>query len=149
MRVRDEGVWRDVVRARVYVEGAWRELNEVQAREDNAWVIAAEFVDDLSLSISPQFAGAVRVGSGFAVTDAATATPIGGRGPFTYQWERVSGVFAGISAPQSASTQFSFFLPPVSFLEGIYSCTVTDSLGSVASDTVNVTFESIPTNGRA
>ena len=53
MIVRDEGAWGDVTKARAYVDGAWRELNEAQAYQSGAWRIAAEFVDDLSLTISP------------------------------------------------------------------------------------------------
>jgi len=148
MRVRDEGVWRDVARARAYVDGAWREMAEVQVREDNAWRVAAEFIDDLTLSLFPPSLQVLIANSGLAVTQPVTATPAGGRGPFTYQWERVNGVFANITAPQSATTQFSFFLPSDSFFEGVYKCTVTDALGSEVSQTLSLTFESIPLIGR-
>ena len=148
MRILDEGVWRDVARARVYVDGAWREMTEVQVREDNAWSVPTELIDDLTLSLSRPSLQVIISGSGLAATQPVTANPAGGRGPFTYQWERVNGVFANITAPQAATTQFSFFLTSDRFFEGIYRCTVTDALGAQASQNVSVTFESIPSFGR-
>ena len=142
MIVRDEGAWGDVTKARAYVDGAWRELNEAQAYQSGAWRIAAEFVDDLSLTISPPSAVGNVLGSGFAVTLPVTALPAGGRGPFTYQWTFVSGTQGALSSPLPASTTFSLFLTSGSNASAVYNCAVTDSLGSLASANVSVVFQS-------
>ncbi|NRA41704.1 MAG: hypothetical protein HRU21_05265 [Pseudomonadales bacterium] len=140
MIVRDEGAWGEVTRARVYVDGGWRELNEVQAYEDNAWRIAAEFVDPLSVTITPSETFGRSSTNGFVVTAPVSATPSGGRGPFSYEWSFVSGSQGAITSPLTASTAFSLFLPEGASAEAVYRCTVTDNLGTVATSDVTAFF---------
>ena len=142
MRVRSDGAWRDVIGGRAYIGGAWRELNEAKAYIDGEFKVIAEFVDDLSVSVLNDDIFAERFGSGLALSPPVLAAPNGGRGPYTYQWSRVSGAFASISSPNTAETRFSFFVQTFESVVGVYRCTVTDSLGSTASVDVRVTFVS-------
>ena len=140
MKVRSDGAWRDVIGGRAYIDGAWRELNEAKAYQDGEFKVIAEFVDDFSISVFNENVIAFELGTGLAVSPPVIATPEGGRGPYTYRWTRVSGVFAAISAPNSAGTRFSFFVNNGETFSGVYRCTATDDLGSVASVDVNVQF---------
>lgn len=75
------------------------------------------------------------------VTDAVTATVVGGAAPYTYQWKYVVGSGATgiqISNPTSATTTFSKF--GTDFIESAkFYLTVTDSTGATAdSDQVEV-----------
>ena len=142
MRVRDEGAWREVNNARAYVEGAWREIDEVQAYEGDDWRVAAEFVDPLSVTVSPVQAAAFTLGAGYALTQLITAIPTGGRGPFLYQWSFVSGIQGIITSPATPTTAFSLFLSEGASASAVYRCTITDNLGSVATANVPAFFQS-------
>lgn len=65
------------------------------------------------------------------VTAAATVTPTGGTGPYTYQWTKVSGDSAIVpSSTTAASVTFSANAPKNQLLTATWQCTVTDSLSA-------------------
>jgi hypothetical protein len=75
-----------------------------------------------------------------ATTNPATATPIGGQGPFTYAWTQVGddGSAWTINAPTAATTSFTAnSVPPSETQTASFACTITDASGATA-DTGNV-----------
>jgi hypothetical protein len=93
------------------------------------------------VSISPSFLYKTRAGAGSITSDAATASVINGTGPFTYAWTRVSGDSFTINAASSAATTFTTTLGTGQMKEGIYRCTVTDSLAASAFADATAIFE--------
>jgi hypothetical protein len=141
MRVYISGSWREIESGLVRVGGAWKNLVRIRAYVGGAWEDVASFIQPLTLSASPVSPNAFIFGSGTATTDAVTVTPSGGAGPFTYSWSLVSGTCTIIS-PTSASTTFSRTLTSGERAEVTVRCTVTDSLGTIATIDIVVTFES-------
>lgn len=86
-------------------------------------------------------------GSGIAInitTNAATATPTGGIGPYTYLWTKVSGDAISINSATSATTTFtgSGMASPEE-RDAIFICTVTDTATglAVASNSIGATVQ--------
>ena len=70
-------------------------------------------------------------------TNAVTVTAVGGTGPYTYAWTRLSGSTAvDADSPTNATTTFTAIVPRDGVCTATFRCTVTDSLGSTG--TVNV-----------
>lgn len=146
MKARIGGAWRDITSAQVRIGGTWRAITSAKAYIGGAWRDIASFIQPLSLAISPSSINRTRTEGEPFTTQNATATPTGGRGPFTYSVARVSGdtVFT-ITAPTSATSAFS--IPGLA--EGTYSTvfrwTCTDADGRVDTEdltvTVNVVFD--------
>jgi hypothetical protein len=97
---------------------------ELFIRSASTWKKVANIGADLSISLSPtSFVG-------FASSTSCTATGAGGSGGYTYAWTKVSGDTLTVSAPSSASTNFTRATD--SDYSSIYRCTVTDSLSATA-----------------
>jgi hypothetical protein len=97
---------------------------ELFIRSASTWKKIANIGADLSISLSPTSF----VGSPIA-PPACTATGAGGSGGYTYAWTKVSGDTLTVSAPSSASTNFT---GGSGGDYSIYRCTVTDSLSATA-----------------
>lgn len=144
MNVRLNGAWRTISSGKVYLNGAWRTLSYGNAYVSGAWRKIATFVQTLTLSISPP---PDATEAAFTMTsNATTATPSGGLGPFTYAWSVVSSSgLSGISinSPTTASTTVTASVngPAGSFGTVTLQCIATDSLGSTASATVVGSFD--------
>lgn len=100
------------------------------------------------LVFNPQIIGTVLGGpaqaSGFGpatlTTNSVTASVVsGGTGPFTFAWTFQSGG-AGLTPtnPAGASTAWTGHIIPGASLIGVALCTITDSVGTVGTVTVNV-----------
>ena len=97
-----------------------------------------------SASVSPTAEG--DFGSGALSSGSVTCTVLGGVGPFTYSWNKVSGDTLTIGSSTSASTTFSGTPGGGSQLIGVYRCTVTDTGNSNAianSNNVTITLTDI------
>lgn len=94
-----------------------------------AGVIAGS-VPPLTVSISPKPSDSVLNQTTFPTT----ATASGGIAPYSYSWTRVSGSAMTINSPSSATTTFTGDWGAIASCQ----CTVTDSVGQTASDTVLV-----------
>lgn len=144
MKGRHDGAWRDLNDGRVRVAGAWKRLTRAVAYVGGAWEDVAEFTPPLTVSASPQSTIAGIVGGGTATTLIVTAIPSGGLGPFAYSWARTSGTGGVPLSASSAETRFSRTMAEDETVLNEFTCTVTDSLGNVATTVVSVTFTSIP-----
>lgn len=83
-------------------------------------------------SAAPPFvSGMADVGS-TASSNATTAVPLGGTGPYTYSWTQTTGDSSiQIDTPTLATTTFSVQIySPFDSTSGTYVCTITDSLSA-------------------
>jgi hypothetical protein len=75
-------------------------------------------------------------GSCTATTDFVTATPLNGVGPFTYEWEYVSGTPGhnptATSGNITAFTRSGVVSDPTTQFQSFFRCKVTDSLSRIA-----------------
>lgn len=134
MRVRDGGAWRDITSGRVRIDGAWRPLTAVRAYHDGAWRDVASFAPAMTVSITPSLITET-LGSTSPIlvtTNAATATPSGGTGPYSYVWARQGAGEGSANSPTSATTTFSRVVNPGENHIETFRCTVTDALGNTA-----------------
>ena len=110
------GTWKSCIQWR-NISGTWKQLNSF-----------------MTASASPAVVGVTTTaGSTVTVTsDATTATPSGGTGPYSYLWQQVGGDAMTITSPTSASTTFSESVPNGTGYVGYFTCTITDSLTAMA-----------------
>lgn len=101
-----------------------------QAAPGNAFAVA----------LDTPFVQYLNNGVGTQTTNAVTATPSGGTGPYTYAWTYVSGDTFTVNSPAAASTTFSRSLAVDDTFAGEYRVTVTDSLAATASAVVAVSI---------
>lgn len=137
------GAWRDLTSAKVCIDGInWKTITRGLACVDGTnWVPIANFVPPLSVSISPDAQGLASSNKPTrVVTNAVTATPTGGKAPFSYVWSLLSGS-PTITSPTNASTTFSQVVAPGGSASATARVTVTDALGSTATADVSISFE--------
>lgn len=99
----------------------------------------------LSAVASPEYvSGAIdRSKPGTVTTDITTASPSGGKAPYTYEWTELSGALI-ISDPSSASTYFYGIVAAGDQKTGTFTCTVTDAAGAIAvTNVVTATVENL------
>jgi hypothetical protein len=140
------GAWRANTAIYARQAGAWRQLRSLKVFSGGAWRQVANFVDPLTLSVSPanvfgagNGAYTQSVSSGFA-----TATPAGGKAPYSYAWAMTDGdTSITVNSATNATVTFSKTLAKFDVAYGTARCTVTDANGSTASANVTVTL----TNG--
>jgi hypothetical protein len=132
MDVRKGSAWKTIEYGEIFIGGAWRRLKYGEAYLSGAWKQIVSFIPALTLAISPSSVGA---SGGATMTDAATATPTGGLGPFTYAWTLVSndGVTSpAATSPTTATTRFTGSATDGHSGTATFRCTCTDSLGTTA-----------------
>lgn len=96
---------------------------------------------DLAVSVSP--VSRSTVGSTASLTsEAVTVAPVGGTGPYTYAWTKLSGGAVTINSPAAATTTFTAATMDIGESRTAYFlCTVTDAAtDTVTTATVTVTF---------
>lgn len=91
-------------------------------------------------------AGSVATGDGSGVAT-VTVTASGGTGPYSYAWAKVSGETLTVDMPTAATTSFSTSVSTGQLKTSVYRCTVTDSAGSPATYTVDVSITLYETSG--
>lgn len=78
-------------------------------------------------------------------TNQTTVTPSNGIGPYTYSWSSIAGWT--VTAPSSATTNFSAVVSPGDDLLVTFVCTVTDSAGSVVTTEVEAELSNYYSGG--
>jgi hypothetical protein len=132
---------KDTARMEAYPATTAKRATRIEAWDGSAWKVAQSFAPTMSLSVTPEVSGSSGSPSGGVITSAAAfATPTGGTGPYTYAWTIVSGNALTVNTPNSANTSFRSSVGPGNSKFAVYRCTCTDSLGTTADDTVNVTL---------
>ncbi|MGN6539137.1 MAG: hypothetical protein ACTHKQ_25850 [Mesorhizobium sp.] len=102
------------------------------------WVTIANFVPPLSVSVSPStaygYASPLKPIPQTVTTSPLTATPTGGKAPFTYSWSITShtGTSPLLVSPSSASTSARAAVAANTDQVATAHVTVTDALGSTA-----------------
>lgn len=93
--------------------------------------------------------GSTTVGGGTAISDPTTATPTGATGAVSYLWEYVTGdVTFAVSSTTGQTVTFSEVFANLSAIRtGVWRCKVTDSLGFVFTNNVNITLEAVIAGG--
>src|SRR5690349_3453812 len=131
------GSWRSITRGEMYRGGSWRTLTRGEIYKGGAWHPLFSFIQPMSVSVSPN--PVTRTGHRSPVVSVnVTATPTGGAAPYTYSWSVTGGITA--TAPTNAVTTMSASLVDGSTASGTATVTVTDSLGTVATDSTPVTL---------
>lgn len=142
MKVRIDGVLRTISNGYVRVGGQRKRLTAIKARSGGSLRTIVQFADPLSVNITPTTISGAVIGSGTqpVTTDAATATPTGGLGPFTYAWTVIAGAPITINNSTSASTTATKSVGPGDSETGTLQVTVTDAIGQTATDTIDAFF---------
>ena len=154
MQIRLGGAWRSTVSATAYINGAWREIDSGKAYIGGAWRNIANFTapkstptpspsptpsGTLTLSISPSSFSATGIHS-TVNSPTLTATPSGGRSPYSYAWSLTfQDGPATINSPSSASTTIAS--TGASQIKG--KCVCRDSTGLSASATFSGSFDQV------
>lgn len=92
----------------------------------------------ITVSVSPYIVSKTRSGIGTITTPAATATPSGGTGPYTYAWSLMTGDTFTVDSPTASSTTFTAFLGDGLNKNAIYKVIVTDSAAATGTGYVLV-----------
>lgn len=148
LRIQDAGSLRTITRGKVMVAGVLRELREIKVQDGGVLRTVATFADPLTASASPASVSGTQSSSEPITvnTDFTTATPTGGRSPFTYSWAQVSGVAATAVSPASATTNFTYSTPPGTSV-ATFRVTITDAVGQSAPTEVTATFNNLGGTG--
>ncbi len=147
--VRVGGTVRPISTIKLCVQGIVRTVRTVKVMEGGQLRVVYSSAQSLTVGITPTVmsASSRRLP---VVSNYATANPTGGTGPYSYFWTIVSvdgGFNTTIESPTFASTRFSMNVLEDEPGIGRFRCTVTDSLGNTASDTVDCTFRFFSVGG--
>lgn len=127
------------VRAYRNISGTWKEC-AVWRNIAGVW---KQVTSLMTATATPATVGFVKTGPGTSTltSDPTTAVPSGGTGPYTYNWQQVGGDSMTITTPTASSTTFSQSVPDAVGFTGYFTCTITDSLGAMATtNTVECTL---------
>lgn len=99
----------------------------------------------MSASASPSATSGFTSGASVITTNSTTVTPTGGTGPYTYAWTLISRdhptTDPTANSPTAATTTFTQTnAAPGGFYTAEFLCTVTDSLGAMATASVSASF---------
>lgn len=139
LKIQDAGTLRTIKRLWIKQAGVLRRIRTLKVMDGDELRTVGVFSDPLAVAVPPGVTGVefAPPGTPVLVSTSAGAVVIGGIGPFSYSWARVSGEVFTIGSPSSASTSFSKTLVGNVQQSGTYRVTVTDSVGDTASaDTV-------------
>lgn len=141
MHVKISGTWRDISIPSVRVAGVWRMVTGGWVRIAGVW---RSFIGFFAVAAPSSVTGPPANAPGTINTTFTTATPYNGTGPYTYQWEFVSGtVVTLVTSATSASTTFLYNKPSSGavVITSVYRCKVTDATAAfVYTNGVNITF---------
>ena len=142
MKARISGATRLITGGKVQLEGQPRILTRVARHNGSELVSVIMFTSPLSVTVDGRPLG-VRIGAGSVTTPVVTSTPNGGKGPYTYLWAKTLG-FGVANNPNMAATTFTETVANEESKLGVFSVTVTDSLGAIATTEVFAQFNSLP-----
>lgn len=130
---------------KVVIDGRGDLSGELDAINGNVSSVAASAsAGALSAAISAPYAvGGATAGGPGTTSPASVVTASGGTPTYTYAWAKVSGSTLTVNSPTAASTTFTGTPGVNSTLNAIYRCTVTDSAGSPATATADVSVSII------
>ena len=132
---------KDVAKGEVTVSNVQKRMTRIEAWNGSAWKVVQSFAPAMTLNVTPDVEGASSSPSGGIITSAAAfAVPVGGVGPFSYAWTKVSGDTLTVTTPNNANTSFRGNVGPGNLSFAIYRCTATDSLGTTASGDTIITL---------
>lgn len=149
LRVQDAGTLRTIKRLRVMQGGILRDIRRLRVMHDGVLRTVAVFADQLTASANPTLVtGAQSSDQPITVTsNGTTASPAGGRAPFTYTWTQISGPSGIITAPTMATTQFRATVEPFGTASLTFRCTITDAVGQSASADVEANLSNLGGGG--
>jgi hypothetical protein len=132
------GAWRTPHRGEVIIAGVWRQLVRAEIYRDGAWHACLSFISPLSVSVSPGYVQGIgspnKPTRQTLTTNSATATPVGGNGPYSYAWSAPAGIT--ITNQGNATTAFRASVGPDQEISGVATVICTDSSGKTASGQV-------------
>lgn len=150
IKVRKGGVWRDIASGKVFANGSWRDLVQIKVFKGGSWRTVANFTapaeppsggggggggGTITVTLDKGHVEAVS-SNAVILTEPVTATPSGGRAPYTYAWSIVShdtNATYSIISPTLATTQVKAAgIPEEDSGTATFHCVVTDSLGTTA-----------------
>jgi hypothetical protein len=138
--IRVGGSWHSITRGDIFLGGSWRTLSRGEIYKGGDWHALFNFILPLTVAITPK--PVVKNGRFSPVVSGnVTATPTGGAAPFTYAWSVTGGISA--TSPTNAVTTMSASLADGDTASGTATLTVTDSLGTTATDSTPVTLTNI------
>lgn len=142
LQVRDSGTLRTITAMTVREAGLDREILTMKVQDGGVLRTVAEFASSLTVSGVPSaVAGFNSGGTSVPITtDPTTATPDGGRGPFTHSWTLLSGGPATAITPSMATTTFRATPGVDETILATFRVTTTDDAGQVATADVDATF---------
>ena len=97
----------------------------------------------LAASLSPSAVSGTSPYAGIVTANVVTATPSGGKGPYSYSWSLVSGDATVLpNFTTTASVYFFKYFTGVGLANALYRCQITDILGHTAyTGNVAITLE--------
>lgn len=146
MKIRAAGAVKTITAAKVRQSGVIRTIRTIKAMDDGILRTVAIFTTPLSASVSPtSVTGATSILKPTTVqTTPASASPIGGTGPYSYSWVRLSyigGAAPTITAPASATTTFQqVSATNFATYTAVFRVTITDVFGQTATANVSASF---------
>lgn len=148
MKVKDAGgTLRTITSFKVKDGSTMRRVLRLKVMDGATLRTVATFATPLAASVSPNPVSGSSHGNLSATTvtsSAATASPGGGLGPYTYSWARISGDTMTAASPSSATTTFSGTVPLDSTNTAVFRVTVTDAAGQVDTADVTVNLTNLP-----
>ena len=139
-RVLHGGTLRRVINMKVKELGVLRNLKTMKVMDGGSLRLVANFVQNMSVTITGNASNLPNYGND---TGLCTANVTGGLAPYSYAWTEDSdpdGINATISSPTNAVTKFTRTTSNDGL--SIFRVTVTDALGTTATDTIPATWVS-------
>lgn len=148
MKIRVGGEWRDIIGAKIRQAGSWRTIQAVKIFSGGVWRSAGTYSPTgtpggMTLTITPESATVTATGAVLETGEAPLAKPSNGSKPYTYLWETLSSTGPGTveaENPTFAVTDIIATFSSTGTITATVQCTCTDKVGSVASDTIALTF---------
>lgn len=143
MKARIDGAWREIITGQIRVGANWKRFVGAWAYVGGAWKEVASFIAPLTGALSQYTVGKGVLGGGSGTTSAVSATPSGGRAPYSYLWVRLTGT-ANISSTTSASVTFTDSVEVDQTKTSTFRCTITSADGqAVTPPDLTVNFNGI------
>lgn len=149
LRIQDAGTLRTIKRLRIQQGGILRDIRRLRVMHDGVLRTVATFAEQLTASANPSSVGGTQSSDQpiTVTSEGTTASPTGGRAPFTYAWTQISGPSATITAPTMATTQFRATVNPFDTVSLSFRCTITDAVGQSASTEVTALLNNLGGGG--